>query len=188
MSEAHKRPKQPERLRTDLLHAAMNILAEKGAQALTLAAVSEATGVSKGGLQHHFRSKADLIDAMNDAFIDSFDACLKDHAARDADARARLARAYIHACMNWQPGNETNAKALNHMMFSFPEAQRRWRQYMEQAVQADAEDGADATTLLICRLAADGLWFSQFTKSYPLDRKRTEHLYKTLLDMTRQEA
>ncbi|MDR5653220.1 TetR/AcrR family transcriptional regulator [Ruixingdingia sedimenti] len=50
--------------RQKLLRAAEELAAETGAGHLSLEAVAARAGVSKGGLLYHFRSKAELLEAM----------------------------------------------------------------------------------------------------------------------------
>ena len=64
MTEAHRRPKQPELIRSQLLLVVRDILVQEGPHAVTLDAVSRRANVTKGGLQHHFRSKQALLQAL----------------------------------------------------------------------------------------------------------------------------
>lgn len=50
--------------RARLLDAARSILVDEGASRLTLSAVAERAGVSKGGLLYHFPSKAALVEGL----------------------------------------------------------------------------------------------------------------------------
>src|SRR5690349_19054927 len=50
--------------KTRILTAAETVVLERGVSALTLDAVAEAAGLSKGGLIYHFESKEALIRAM----------------------------------------------------------------------------------------------------------------------------
>jgi AcrR family transcriptional regulator len=61
---AYSRKKQPEQVRRALLDCAAQLAVENGLSAVTLQAVAEAAGVTKGGLLHHFASKQILIEAV----------------------------------------------------------------------------------------------------------------------------
>ena len=50
--------------REKILHATVQVAIRDGVMAMTLDAVAQEAGVSKGGLLYHFRSKDDLIAAM----------------------------------------------------------------------------------------------------------------------------
>ena len=57
MTEAHRRQKQPQLIRGQLLAVVRSLLVEQGPHAVTLDAVAKQANVTKGGLQHHFRTK-----------------------------------------------------------------------------------------------------------------------------------
>ena len=58
---AYQRKKQPERVRAQLLEASAHMILAQGVAGLTLDAVAQMAGVSKGGLLHHFASKTCLL-------------------------------------------------------------------------------------------------------------------------------
>src|SRR5690606_6550579 len=62
--------------RGELLDAAEELLSEQGSTALTLSAVADRAGVSKGGLLYHFSTKEALIKAMVERLIEEFDALI----------------------------------------------------------------------------------------------------------------
>ena len=128
MTSAHHRKKQPDVIRAQLLRAALEIVTQGGTQAVTLEAVAARAGVTKGGLQHHFRSKQLLLDAlfheMNQQFVDSFHA----HIAEDPDAHGREARAYLRAMVS-SPADAEENKGLRALMGSMmvePDLRERW--------------------------------------------------------------
>lgn len=54
----------PECRREALLEAALGVAVESGFGRITMDAVAQRAGVSKGGLLYHFHSKAELIEAL----------------------------------------------------------------------------------------------------------------------------
>jgi AcrR family transcriptional regulator len=64
MGNAYTRSKQPELVRRALLDHAAKLAVEQGLAAVTVQAVSDAAGVTKGGFTHHFPSKQALIDTV----------------------------------------------------------------------------------------------------------------------------
>ncbi|MFC7648177.1 TetR/AcrR family transcriptional regulator [Streptosporangium lutulentum] len=55
------------------MDAAEDLLCDQGSQSLTLAAVAERAGCSKGGLLYHFSTKEALIKGMVERLIEEFD-------------------------------------------------------------------------------------------------------------------
>ena len=65
-----------ESTRDALITAAMSLVGERGAEAMSLHDVAERAGVSKGGLLHHFASKESLVDAVLDRAGEWFERAL----------------------------------------------------------------------------------------------------------------
>ena len=110
MSKAHHRKKQPQAVRQLLLGVAAGLCIERGASGLTLDAVAAAAGVSKGGLLHHFPSKAALLEGLLDDLIDRLDAAIHQAMLDDPDPTGRFTRAYLKVC--FVPGGGMALDAL----------------------------------------------------------------------------
>lgn len=183
MTLAHQRQKQPELVRSQLLAVVREILVAEGAQAVTLDAVSKRAGVSKGGLQYHFRSKQALLNALCDQLFGEFEKRFEDALSAEADTPGRHARAYIRTCFD--DGNECNQvetqRAIALLALNLPECRERWNTMMQTALAADGSDLGAANLLLVCRLAADGFWFAQMLDVYDLNDTRKASLLQILL-------
>jgi AcrR family transcriptional regulator len=93
MSTAHQRKKQPELVRRQLLEVAARLSRREGAGGVTLDAVSQAAGVSKGGLLHHFPNRMALLDGLFDHLTAKFDAAIAVEMEKDPVVRGRFTRA-----------------------------------------------------------------------------------------------
>jgi AcrR family transcriptional regulator len=145
--------------RAALLDAAESVLFERGTQALTLAAVADRAGVSKGGLLYHFPTKEALIKAMVARVIEEFDALV---AGYDDGTPGSYSRAYVEATFEVMAGSEsagtrrrwsaiTAAAADPELIAPLREAMARWH-------HIDPADEADPVLAMVVRLAAEGLW------------------------------
>jgi AcrR family transcriptional regulator len=77
--------------RRKLLEAAEHLIAERGFEAASLAAIAEEAGVSKGAIYHHFQSKNDLLLALLEArFEERIEAIPPIAATAGASATQRL--------------------------------------------------------------------------------------------------
>lgn len=185
MTEAHRRQKQPEVVRNQLLAVARLLLVGEGAHAVTLDEVSRRAGVTKGGLQHHFPSKKALLDALSDQLFAEFE----DRFARLLDAEpatpGRNARAYIRTCFDRHSGfNETEMQlAIGLLALGTPEYRQRWNERMKVELATDHLDVKAPDLLLVCRLAADGFWFSQMLGVYDIDEPRRAEVLSMLLKL-----
>ncbi|BAZ22193.1 transcriptional regulator [Kalymmatonema gypsitolerans NIES-4073] len=70
---ATKKPKSRSATREALLRAASQVVINKGVEALTLDAVAQQAGVSKGGLLYHFPNKDALMGGMVEQLIQDFE-------------------------------------------------------------------------------------------------------------------
>lgn len=177
--------------RTQLLDAAEAVVAEEGVRALTLDAVAARSGISKGGLLYHFRSKEDLAAAMIERSIAWFDRALAEAGADDTDAKGRHTRAYVKASLGLTPltgsGFDNLCAAITTALLSFPE---RLGPVQDQGArtQADVErDGLDPVLATIIRLAIDGLWLSENFNLMRFDPNMKAKVAARLLEWTRNE-
>lgn len=145
--------------REALLDAAECVLFEHGTQALTLAAVAEAAGVSKGGLLYHFPTKEALIKALVSRVIEEFDELIAHY---DDHSPGSYTRAYVEASFEILTGDEavrtrrrwagiTAAAADPELIAPLREAMARWH-------GRDPAEDPDPVAATVVRLAAEGLW------------------------------
>ncbi|ATB44530.1 TetR/AcrR family transcriptional regulator [Corallococcus macrosporus] len=189
MTSAHQRKKQPEVIRAQLLRAAAELVVQGGTQAVTLDAVAAQAGVTKGGLQHHFRSKQLLLDAlfeeMNQRFIESFHAYIE----AEPEAQGKEARAYLRAMV----GNPSDAhensvlRALTSSMMVDPELRERWSCSWQEDLKSQPEKTDPAhINAIICRLACDGLWFADLIEDKGMSPEVRAAVIRRLEELTRE--
>ncbi|WP_431824839.1 TetR family transcriptional regulator [Burkholderia sp. F1] len=155
-----RRKKAPEQVRSQLLAAASDLATRHGVQALTLDAVAERAGVTKGALQYHFANKQGLLDALFEQTIARFSGQVAERIAADPEPAGAASRAYMHTMLDQKnPAASTDVlRVLVASMVSEPEARERWSAPISELSRPDPVPLAQAATLMICRLAADGLW------------------------------
>lgn len=183
MSLAHQRPKQPDRVRTQLLDVVQTLVATEGPQAVTLDAVARQAGVSKGGLQHHFPSKQALLEALSDRLFEDFQQRFDTLLQAEPGTRGRHARAYIRTAFDSAqgPAAAEMQRVIGLLSLTLPSCAERWGAMVREALAADGADARTATRLLAGRLAADGFWFSQLHDVYGIGPARQADLLQLLL-------
>lgn len=182
MPPSIRRPKQPDVVRAAAISAALDLLSDEGFDAITLDAVARRAGISKGGLQHHFRTKAALLDGVGHFLADEFMAQLEQAYLAEEDRPGRRARAYIK--VNFQPVDPRWQKAINVLAAHWPEGAERWQRVMQEELAQDRLDAPEGYPLLLAaRLAADGYWFSQMIDIYRMDEALRASLLSSLLAM-----
>ena len=202
MAESHRRKKQPEIVRRQLVEVAARIVREKGPAAVTLDAVAQAAGVSKGGLLHHFPGKAALLDGLFEQIIEEFDRAITEEMSADPVAQGRFSRAYLRVVANLKEPSEGEQAAAanpstdgnpptdgNHWdgltlaMLGEPHIRDRWRCWMDErmADYVGTDSGIAALTL---RLAADGLWLADAASGQSVTPQERRALVERLIAST----
>lgn len=186
MTEAHRRKKQPEQVRQQLLEVAARLSQEQGAAGITLDAVSRAAGVSKGGLLHHFPNKIALLDGLFDDLVARFDHEIEAAMARDPEARGRFTRAYIDVCFALDPTADVPGwRMLTIALIAEPNLKSRWCDWVSRRSAEFAETDA-STGCVLARFACDGVWLADLMGSHDLDAAARSGLIENLKALSAQ--
>ncbi|WP_345565610.1 TetR/AcrR family transcriptional regulator [Nonomuraea rosea] len=138
--------------RDELLDAAEELLCDQGSTALTLAAVADRAGVSKGGLLYHYGSKEALIKGMIERLIEDFDELLAAQPGETYTERylgATLAAVRSGRLRRWAV--VTGASGNLFLLAPLREAMTRWH-------RDELSEEPDPRASQIVRLACEGLW------------------------------
>ncbi len=181
MSEAHRRKKQPQVVRSQLLEVAARLCVENGLHTVTLDAVARAAGVSKGGLLHHFPTKRDLLDALQHELLRNFEARLEELMAQDADPHGRFTRAYLLANLD-NVAERWNSLAV--LLLAEATMRERWGVWISDRLSALGPE-ENTVAMQIVRAAADGVWLADVTDVGASSEHDREQLIEALLAMTR---
>jgi AcrR family transcriptional regulator len=170
--------------RNKLLDAAARLLLRDPSK-LTLDAVAEEAGVSKGGLLYHFSSKAQLLDAVVDRWEASFQEQID--AAAD-ESPGGWTRAYIDASAH--DDEDPHAREIDSGILAVlalqPERLEAVRARYEGWQERMAGDGIDPVDATIIRLAAEGLWFCELLGLAPPRGELREQVLERLRGLTRK--
>lgn len=99
MGTKYHKKKQPEVVRANLLHAAAQLVCERGFAGITLDLVAQKAGVSKGGLIHHFASRHILLEELCRGVLGEYEKNIDDFMAEDPEPKGRFIRAYIRSAL-----------------------------------------------------------------------------------------
>jgi AcrR family transcriptional regulator len=172
--------------RRNVLAAAAEIVATDGAAKLTLDAVAERVGVSKGGILHHFATKDSLIAAMIEDVVTLFEADLARHMQGESGPGS-FARAFLRACLDPEGALTRTLKvsagivaavAINSQLLA-PLRRRydEWRNRLE-------DDGIDPAIAELVRSAADGLWLGNVLELGPTSASLRKRVFAKLIELT----
>lgn len=160
MTNAYERKKQPELVRRNLLDCAARLAAEQGVAALSVQAVADAAGVTKGGLFHHFPSKQALLEAVMADLLAALDCEIDDLLSQDCEGFGRFTRAYVNAVFS-DRGRDSGKQwaAISVSMVGEPSLRRMWNSWIKGRLARHKETD-NGVVLELVRLAADGIWFA----------------------------
>lgn len=182
MSDAHRRPKTPEQTRRALLDAAAAQAMAQGMAALSLPAVSESAGLTKGAVFHHFGSRQGLIDALCADLIARIDADIDATMAEDDGGFGSFTRAYV-ICTFSPRGHGSPWTCLSLAAVTDPGLARIWADWMQGRLARHAATD-QFPELEIVRLATDGYWLGALQNMARAEPPGL--LCRRLLSMTRK--
>ncbi|MEW6641940.1 MAG: TetR/AcrR family transcriptional regulator [Pseudomonadota bacterium] len=155
----YSRKKEPEAVRRALLDAAARLALQHGLAGVSIQAVADAAGVTKGGLFHHFPSKDALLDGMVADLLQRLDDEIDALMANDPQPHGVFTRAYVNSAL---AGNEfafgSDMAALSMAMTTEPRLRPFWATWLQQRL-ARHRDTDGSPILEIVRFATDGAWF-----------------------------
>ena len=168
-----------------ILDAAEAVVFASGAVHLTLDAVAERAGVSKGGLLYNFPSKEALLQAMVDRNLRRLG---DEHAAALAELPAgagRELKAFAHMtaqnslCCEKRLGGSLLAASANNPKLLEPV--HRFHQWRLGLIDAAARDGLPFERAAIASLALDGLCLLEMLGLSPFSSGQRENILADLL-------
>lgn len=180
----YERRKEPEKVRAALIDAAARMIEEKGLGRLTIDAVARSADVTKGGLFHHFATKDDLIQGVQDAMIQFAGEAVDAEMAKDPEPHGRFTRAYLNCLFQEHRLNgTTSSRTLCLAMLADPDLQIRWSEWFASklARHADTDDNPGCA---LVRLATDGMWLNSL-KNETCPPPPPPELYERLIGLTR---
>ncbi|MFS2221642.1 TetR/AcrR family transcriptional regulator [Pantoea sp. B65] len=172
------RKRQPEQVRQQLLQSAARLATEQGVNAVTVSAVAQAAGVTKGGFFHHFPSKQALIEGLFDDMLQRLDEDLDQLIAGDPLPYGCFTRGYVKlAFLDNQ--KENGWAAISFTMLTDIDLTVKWDNWLANRLQKHQATDSDPH-LEVIRLAADGVWLASLVHR----QKKFCHTEQQLLSMT----
>ncbi|WAS92466.1 TetR/AcrR family transcriptional regulator [Nannocystis punicea] len=185
MSLANQRKKEPDVVRQKLLDCAAQILVDRGLANLTVQAVAEAAGVTKGGLLHHFASKQKLTEALFAEQLRILDGEIDAAMSADPVAHGRFTRAYVRSTLRVEQTGPCPCAALSVSTLIDPALRQAWGDWYKERLNRHRETDGDLALQLV-RYAADGVWLEDLMAQdgeSPIDRQA---LLSKMIDLTRK--
>ncbi|MFD9739957.1 TetR/AcrR family transcriptional regulator [Umezawaea sp. NPDC059074] len=170
--------------REQILDGALELLRSGGAVSLETAA--RQVGLSKPGLMHHFRTKEALMLALVDHVVDAWVRELAERQPLSVEKASPHDR--IRAYFEWSVSGTVDQADL--VMLADPRLRdrltARWVERLEPWLHLPSDLPDDTRgRLTAVRLLADGAWFGDATRVFPLspaDRDRVRAIADRMLE------
>lgn len=165
MENPHQRKKEPEMVRQRILENAMILAAQKGVSGISIQAVADLSGITKGGVFHHFSNKQKLLTAMVEVLFERLDYVVDQIIQQDPHAYGCFTRAYIETTLEKNIyGLDSLWSAICMTMLTDRMFNQNWLHWLEGRL-AQHQTTDTALELKILRLAADGIWLVMLTQT-----------------------
>ncbi|MFA5110325.1 MAG: TetR/AcrR family transcriptional regulator [Desulfobaccales bacterium] len=158
------------RTREVILDAAEELVLNVGAAHMTLEAVAEQAGISKGGLIYHFPAKEALLEAMVSRLLQRF-------AERQAETAMSLPEGPKRELLAYLMASFTDAEATKRLSASLlaasandPKLLDPVREYFRDWFARLGTCGLKFERAAVISLAVDGLWLLELLQLSPLDQ------------------
>lgn len=170
--------------RERIFTAAEQVVNEVGAARLTLDAVAQAAGISKGGLLYHFPSKDALLGAMAERYVQQLRGCIEQ--ARTGLPAGEPATA-VKGCVLGMLGNDPRSKELGAALLATAANDLTLLEVIrehiaEQSKELAVNPRAFARAAVVA-LAADGLKMREALRISAFDGPQRAAIVQELLQL-----
>jgi AcrR family transcriptional regulator len=161
IDNAYKRKKEPEISKKLIIETATEIGATEDWHQVTFQAISDRTGLSKGGIIHHFRNKEELLDEMMRQGLGELTESLKQYKLNGDVSEKDGSRAYLKFIISKSDDESYKKKmrvVLQAVMIS-GHYKEMWDSWCRENISPSGEEMNIHG--LVTKLVADGIWFTQ---------------------------
>lgn len=173
----NKPASKPGNKRKDVLDAAARIVERDGAAHLTLDAVADEAGLSKGGVLYHFPSKSALLTGMLDRLLADFQTRTGVLEAQEGSPVS----AWIRAEYEQSAAERALALSLLANAAEDPSLLDPARAFVRESFDRIRAAGPDGDLNLVLMLAVEGMRFLDMFGLLPLNRRELAAVHQRLI-------
>ena len=170
--------------RERIIDAAIAVAQSESGGKISLDAVAESAGVSKGGLLYHFASKSALLQAMIARHMDTLEQAINAaYAQTSADGRPNaLIRAYLMAFRAKLSNGKNPAQGFLSAIVEEPALLDPVRAYRRRLIAEIESQSDDPGLAVIAFLAVDGILNLQLFATGPFNEAQIADHFDCLID------
>ena len=178
-----------ERSRAAAIQAALAIIARDGPGRLTLDAIARESGISKGGVMHHFRTKEAVVTALLEHLTERFGKFTQDYLAETGpDKPGAILEAQIATLRESIATPHSAFFAILGAVAENPDLLSINRKAEAEALEAVKAEAADPELAVLRWMAARGLHMTTLLGTCPLSAEERDRLFDRLIDDARWSA
>lgn len=127
--------------------------------AVTFQAIADKTGLSKGGIMHHFRNKEELLEELMKQSLQDLTEWINQDLLSSGSDNASIA--FLKFTID-KSQDEKYMKTMKVILQATVSGQYHdmWKEWFQENISSRTK-GASSVTDLIIQLVADGLWYSE---------------------------
>lgn len=176
-------PTRSERSRKAALEAALTIIARDGAGRLTLDAIARESGISKGGVMHHFKTKEAVLKALLQLHAEQFEAFSRRFMATEGATHPEpLLAVEIATSRELISTPHSVAFAILGAVVQEPSLLDFSREIDVKKLKAIKAEAADPQLATLRWAAGRGLALTRMLGICPIPDKECQQLFERLLD------
>jgi AcrR family transcriptional regulator len=185
--QADARLSKGEARREAIIQAALRLIKERGAHALTLDAVAKQAGVSKGGLIHHFNTKEALVRGIFDSAVQVLHNQIESAYEATTDrSPGSFTRVYVETTL--RHAEEGYLLPLFELVARDPSMAVSMAEHNAWCHQRFEADGIDPVLAHVLASASDGLWLEIIFGLESSNSWRVRAMRACLLELSRKPA
>lgn len=189
VADRKMKPSAPRRqVRDKILSSAEELARVAGPANLSLDAVAARAGVSKGGLLYHFPTKAKLLQALVERFLESFDRALTEKEAESGGAPDSLLRAYLDIQVNEHLCKRPPPSGLLAALGEDPDFLAPVRRFDRRVLDRMKANASDPVMALIVYLTLHGIKSMQLLNIETIDADEFQRVTARLREMVGERA
>lgn len=162
-----------------ILEAAARVLEADGITGVTFDTIAAASGITRGGIIYHFRSREELLAAIHQHLARRWEQQLEATLGKPVDRATPHER--LTAYIRTSATSATRAELQMIIDSRNTQYQRWWDDVLDRWTGRAGLDGVASTRLAtLALLAADGLWMNEILGTHPVPpeqrRQTAEHI------------
>lgn len=182
MENPYKRKKDPEASKQLILDTGAEIGATGGWHQVTFQAIADQTGLSKGGIIHHFRNKEELLEELVRQSLVELTEWIVEEKKVSGNNVAPIAFLRFVIKKSSDIRYRRVMKVILQAALINEHYKKMWDEWFTEHISGGSVADLDVNSLIIM-LVADGLWYADNLGFYGISSEKKEQIVSKLLNL-----